>query len=70
MRVVTAFFGLCARDALTSHVPACSHSFKRLTRGATLATSSICNTFRYSSVSLNVRHEHPCKVQQRRIGPA
>ena len=41
MRVIAAFFGPCAPDALPSHVPVFSHYFKRLDRFAKLATSSL-----------------------------
>jgi hypothetical protein len=40
MRVMTAFFGLCAPYTLTSHVSVFSHYFKRFDRFAKLATSS------------------------------
>ena len=41
MRVVIAFFGLCAPYALISYVSAFPHFFKRLDRFAKLATSSL-----------------------------
>src|SRR5712691_5150512 len=40
MRVIAAFFGLYAPDALTTHVSVFSHDFKRFKRLTKLATSS------------------------------
>ena len=42
MRVIAAFFGPYAPDALPAHVSVFSHDFKRFERLTKLATSSIC----------------------------
>jgi hypothetical protein len=41
MRVIAAFFGPYAPDALPSHVSVFSHDFKRFERLTKLATSSV-----------------------------
>ncbi len=43
MRVIAAFFGPYAPDALLAHVSVFSHDFKRFERLTKLATSSISN---------------------------
>jgi hypothetical protein len=42
MRVIAAFFGPYAPDALPSHGSVFSHDFKRFERLTKLATSSLC----------------------------